>query len=180
MKSKFAVVALVALLVLVSAVPALAVDGAGTINITGGPLAVTPQAVTFVAKQLNGTLLSTTGDTDPWTAVDPTGTGAGWHLTIIASDFTAEGGKVIPAEGLMMQLLDSNIAKVEATSSDVPESDMTAFTAIDTVQTFATAEADEGMGTYSLDPSFTLAIPANTKIGSYSATLTVQIVSAPS
>lgn len=180
MKIKVLSLVLVAMLMLMTAMPALADDDTtGTITIGGGDLSIVPQAIHFDVKTLNGTLLSSDGTTDEWVATDPTGTGAGWHLTVVATDFTAAGGKVIPAEGLQMQLLDSAIAKADPTSSDVPASTLTTFTAIDTVRTFATAAAEAGMGSYNMMPTFKLAIPANTKIGDYTSTVTVQIVAAP-
>jgi hypothetical protein len=67
----------------------------GSITITGTALGVTNTSFPFPAASLHGsdqtkefTDFSTgTGGPGVWTAVDPTGTGLGWHLQIQATDF---------------------------------------------------------------------------------------------
>ena len=77
----FAVVALLA----VTAVVASAESS--TVTVTGGSLAESITAPSLTDVTLDGDDQTTTDTTNSWTAEDPTGTGAGWHLTIAASDF---------------------------------------------------------------------------------------------
>jgi len=62
-----------------------------TVTVTGGTIAESIADVPLTAVELTGADL-TTGNSgaNAWTAEDPTGTGAGWHLTITSTDFTSE------------------------------------------------------------------------------------------
>ena len=62
----------------------------GTVTVNGGSLAETISDVTLPAVTLDGTDQTTTDTSNAWTAEDPTGTGAGWNLTITATDFTSD------------------------------------------------------------------------------------------
>ena len=69
---------------------AVASAESGTVTVSGGTLAETITAVSLPGVTLNGTDQTTTDTTNAWTAEDDTGTGAGWHLTIAATDFTTD------------------------------------------------------------------------------------------
>jgi hypothetical protein len=128
---------------------------------------------------LDGSDQTTNGTTDSaWVAKDPTGTGAGWHVTISSTDFTSVGGKTIGVALMDMQLLDESI--VIADGNTKPTSSMTSMTTLsDTPQTLASAAVDAGMGAYDLTPTFQLLVPAETYAGAYTATFTVSILSSP-
>ena len=77
------------LALLAGAAVASAESGTVTVN-GGGTLAETITAVSLPGVTLDGTDQTTTDTTNAWTAEDGTGTGAGWHLTIAATDFTTD------------------------------------------------------------------------------------------
>ncbi len=77
----FAAVALLAVTAMVASAES------GTVTVSGGALAETITDVTLPGVTLDGTDQTTTDTSNAWTAEDATGTGAGWHLTIAASDF---------------------------------------------------------------------------------------------
>lgn len=60
----------------------------GSVTVTGGTLELTAENIGFAGVSLDGDDQTPAGTTAAWTATDPTGTGAGWNLTIISTDFT--------------------------------------------------------------------------------------------
>ncbi len=62
----------------------------GSAPVTGGALSVTPANITFAGTTLTGADLTTASTSNAWAAKDPTGTGAGWHLTINSTNFTTD------------------------------------------------------------------------------------------
>jgi hypothetical protein len=73
---------------------AVASAESGTVIVSGGTLAETITAVSLAGVTLDGTDQTTTDTTNAWTAEDATGTGAGWHLTIAATDFASTSDNV--------------------------------------------------------------------------------------
>ena len=62
-----------------------------TVTVSGGSLAESIANVPLTGVTLDGTDKTTTNtSSNSWTAEDPTGTGAGWHLTIASTDFTSD------------------------------------------------------------------------------------------
>ena len=78
------------LLALVLGISGVVYAESGTVAITGGTLSVTPLNVTLSGLTLDGSDKTTTSTSNAWKAKDPTGTGAGWRLTIAATDFTTD------------------------------------------------------------------------------------------
>jgi len=149
-----------------------------TIVISGSPLSVTTQPVTCTSATLSGTATTVSCTTSAWTFKDPTGTGAGSHLNISASDFTNAGGKTISVSGFRLSLANAAVVTVDGNTK--PASSMTGATSLSTsAQTLISAATNTGMGTYTLTPSFTLDIPADTYAGTYTATVTVTAVAGP-
>ena len=62
----------------------------GTVAVTGGTLSVSAANVSLSGVTLDGPDKTATSVSNAWTATDPTGTGAGWHLTIASTDFTTD------------------------------------------------------------------------------------------
>ena len=156
----------------------LADTTSGSITVTGGSLSLTPAAVTMNAVALDGTDHNNVpGTTSAWTAEDPTGTGSGWHGTIVASNFSDGSGHSIAKSGFDIQLLDENI--VLNSGNTKPTSQVTSFTNFGSEITFVSAAAGTGMGNYSLTPTFRLDVPAETHAGGYSCTITTTITSGP-
>jgi hypothetical protein len=180
------IVALLVVAGLLAAMAATVYAETATVTINAGSLSVTPANVTLSAVTLDGTDKTSTSPytSNAWTAEDARGTGAGWHLTIDATDFT-DGGKTINISAadqeFKIQLLDTNIAVVSGNAK--PTSSVTSLTAIPEAPaaalTFASAALNEGMGSYTLGPNFELEVPAETLAGNYSSTITVTAVTAP-
>lgn len=161
-----------------------------TVTITGTPLQVNTSSFSFLQVYLNGRA-QTAVSAGPitWEAVDPTGTGNGWHVTISSTDFTTGGdpNRTIDISKqysqFKIQLLDDDVTVVDGNTK--PVSHVTAMTAIPkTVEPpsgyrFLSAGLNAGMGTYEFSPTFELDLPADVYAGTYTATVTVTIVSGP-
>jgi hypothetical protein len=166
------------MLLLGSVVPAFA---QGEVTVTGGTLSVTPAAITINSVTLTGLAQNNVaGTTTAWTAKDPTGTGAGWRVTVEATDFEKSGDatKTIEVEGFELTLLDTAVTLVDGNTK--PTSSFATAKALGAAQTLVTAAAGTGMGTYTILPTFTLDVPADTYAGTYVSTVTLDIVSGPS
>ena len=122
------------------------------------------------------------------TADDSTGSGAGWNVTIVSSDFvwvgTANGGFDIPAANLSLSsaavpvMIAGQVVNVAAaTGPQVPPT--SPLGTLDTPRKTISATAAYGSGTYSQGLGITLAIPAMSRVGVYTGTLTTTITSAP-
>lgn len=83
-------IALFAVLALLLGTTAVVYAETGSSQVDGGALAVSPANITFGTATLTGADLTATSTSNAWTAKDPTGTGAGWHLTITSGDFTTD------------------------------------------------------------------------------------------
>ena len=180
------IVALLAVIGLLTATAAVVYAETATVTITAGTLSVTKANVTLSGVVLDGTDQAATSasGSNSWAAEDARGTGVGWHLTIDATDFT-DAGKTINISAadqeFKIQLLDGNIAVVAGNTK--PTSSVTSLMAIPeapaSALTFASAGLNQGMGSYTLNPNFELEVPAATLAGNYSSTITVSAVSGP-
>jgi len=156
-----------------------------TIDITGGSLSVTTAAIVLSNVALTGidTTASSAATANTWTAVDPTGSGDGWNLTIESTDFVAGLHSIdISADdkNFTIQLLQDDVDVVNGNAA--PVSQATAPMIIPDAggpSKFLIAATTTGMGTYTLNPSFVLEVPAETYAGEYSATVTVTINAGP-
>jgi len=166
--------------------PALADEGTASISIEGGQLSVLPEPVIFEDVTLNGLDQTTNGESaDKWVAIDPTGTGGGWHVTISTTDFVnitpGFEGKTIDLSqgtGLRMAIPQDNIAAVYGNA--VPSTLIEDFTSVTSeARTILSAAENEGMGEYEFEPLFDLFVPAETYKGTYEATFTVTITAGP-
>lgn len=182
-------IALVVVLALMLAIPAVIYAATGTVTVTGGTLSVTPANVTLSGVTLDGTDKTATSayTSNAWTAQDSRGTGVGWNVTISSTDFTSPSTPArtidISAEDqqFKIQLLDANISVIAGNTK--PTSSVTSLTAIDntTPLKIVSAAVDAGMGEYNIPPAFELEVPAETYVGTgtYTATITVTAVTAP-
>ena len=180
------IVALLVVTGLLATTAAVVYGETATVTVTAGSLSVDANDVSLSAVVLDGsdkTATSASGS-NSWAAEDARGTGAGWHLTIVATDFT-DAAKTINISAadqeFKIQLLDTNIAVVSGNAQ--PTSSVITLAAIPEVPasalTFASAALNEGMGSYTLSPNFELEVPAETLVGNYSSTITVTAVSGP-
>lgn len=177
MKKQFVVLAVTLLMVFASIVPALTAEGA--LVLEGGNLTVTPASITFAAFTLDGTdHYNVVGTTAAWNATDATGSGLGWHVTIVATVPTNAGSKTIATAGFEMELLDTAITFTDGNTKPISSFNTAKALGIE-AQTLVSAAIGEGMGSYTLAPTFTLDVPAETYAGTYNNTVFVQNVSAP-
>ncbi|MCP4142186.1 MAG: hypothetical protein GY755_18230 [Chloroflexi bacterium] len=185
MKKKVLAFTLVLILLAVSAVAVAAETG--TVTITGGTLSVTAADVTLSGVTLDGTDKTSTSASgaNSWSASDARGTGAGWNLTIGATDFSDGAGKTIDIaqadSEFKIQLLDANVTVTAGNTK--PVSSVTTLSPIPDTGSlkFLSAATDTGMGTYAIAPNFELEVPAETYVGSgtYTSTITVTAATGP-
>lgn len=166
--------------------PALAADTV-TLAITGSGLTASIGDVTLTSTAYQNAAHNVTG-TMTLTADDSTGTGAGWNVTVQSSAFvwvgTANGGIDIPATRFALTsaaaptLIAGQIVGVAAaTGPQVPPT--SPLGTLDTPRKTLSATAAYGSGTYSQALGVTLTIPAMSRVGTYTGTITTTITSAP-
>jgi hypothetical protein len=174
------------LLVAALAGPAFAADTI-TQAITGSGLTASVGDVTLTSVAYQNAAHAVVG-TMVLTADDSTGSGAGWNVTIVSSDFvwvgTANGGFDIPAANLSLSsaavpvMIAGQVVNVAAaTGPQVPPT--SPLGTLDTPRKTISATAAYGSGTYTQGLGITLAIPAMSRVGVYTGTLTTTITSAP-
>ncbi|HEX5825640.1 MAG TPA: hypothetical protein VFY18_14370 [Candidatus Limnocylindrales bacterium] len=175
-----------ALLVATVAGPALA---ANTVvqAITGSGLTASVADLTLASVAYQNAAHDVTG-TMVLTVDDSTDSGAGWNVTILSSAFvwvgTANGGTDIPASDFALSaaavptmIAGQSVGVAAATGPQVPP--LSPIGTLDTARKTISATAAYGQGTYSQDLGVTLTIPAMSRVGTYTATLTTTITSAP-
>lgn len=117
------------------------------------------------------------------TVDDQTGTGAGWKVTVLASDFAYSGansGTAIPAANLA--LTSSGTPAVTAGQAVDPTGGPNAVTlsgTFDAALKVINATAGFGQGTYQQVLGVNLTVPAQSRVGTYTGTLTVTVTSGP-
>ena len=175
-----------ALLLATVAGPVLGVDTI-TQNITGSGLTASVADLSLVDAAYQNTAHAVTG-TMVLTADDSTGSGAGWNVTILSSDFDwvgiAAGGQDIPAAALALTsaaapvMVSGQVVGVAAaTGPQVPP--VSPFGSLAVARKVLVATAAYGSGSYTQALGVTLTIPAMSRVGSYTGTLTTTITSAP-
>jgi hypothetical protein len=175
-----------ALLVAGLAGPAAAVDTV-VLAITGSGLVASVADVTLTSVAYRNAAHDVTGSM-VLTVDDSTGSAAGWNVTIETSDFvwvgTANGGIDIPAAQFALTtasgptfIAGQAIGVAAATGPQVPPT--SPMGALDTPRKTLVATAAYGSGTYSQALGVTLSIPAMSRVGVYTGTLTTTITSAP-
>lgn len=156
-------------------------------EITGSGLTASLSDLVLTDAAYQNTAHAVTG-TMVLTAEDNTGSGAGWNVTVMASDLvwvgTANGGADIPAAALALTaaaapvlVAGQAIGVAAATGPQVPPT--SPLGSLDTPRKVLSATAAYGAGTYTQDLEVTLTIPAMSRVGTYTGTLTTTITSAP-
>ena len=157
-------------------------NDASTLNasVNAGPLkfAPAPQDVTFAAIEITGEPTSTTGTMDQFAIIDARGNGAGYHLTLQATQFATQDGKILPLNSLTVDGL--SIASGTGVTSPAPTATGAAVIDNATGVVVLTAADDQGLGKFNVAPAtMTLAIPASVEAGQYSSTMTASLVTGP-
>ena len=118
-------------------------------------------------------------------ADDSTGSGAGWNVTILSSAFVysgANGGTNIPAANFSITsaAAPSATAGQAVDATDGPKIPGTSpVGTLDSARKTVQANAAFGQGTYTQALGVSLAIPALSRAGTYTGTLTTTISAAP-
>ena len=155
--------------------------------ITGSGLTASVADLTLTSVAYQNAAHAVTGSM-VLTADDSTGSGAGWNVTIQSSDFvwvgTANGGIDIPAANFALSsaaaptmISGQAVGVAAATGPQVPPT--SPLGTLDTARKTLSATAAYGAGTYSQALGVTLTIPAMSRVGVYTGTLTTTITSAP-
>lgn len=154
----------------VGASPAMADTTTSTVS--GGSLSVTTSAPTLSGVTLDGSNTQTATGTAPsaWTVTDSRGTGAPWTVSVSATDFTSAAGTVeTTARTITAGHLTITPGTVTAGSGADPATNITApALAVSTSSQALVSAAGPDKGTYTLTPTFSLAIPANAYRSNYS------------
>jgi hypothetical protein len=175
-----------AILVAAMAGPALAANEV-TQAITGSGLTASVADLTLPSVAYQNGAHAVTG-TMILTADDSTGSGAGWNVTIQSSAFvwvgTANGGIDIPAVKFALTsaaaptlVAGQPIGAALSTGPQVPPTSPVGT--LDSPRKTLVATAAYGAGTYTQSLGVTLTIPAQSRVGVYTGTLTTTITSAP-
>jgi hypothetical protein len=175
-----------ALLVATVAAPGFAADTI-TQAITGSGLTASVADVTLTSVAYQNTAHNVTG-TMVLTADDSTGTSLGWNVTILVSDFmwvgTANGGIDIPAANFALTsaaaptlVAGQVVTATAATGPQVPPT--SPLGSLSSARKTLSATAGYGAGTYTQSLGVTLTIPAQSRVGVYTGTLTTTITAAP-
>ena len=157
----------------------LAITGSG-LTASVADLALTSVAYQNAAHDVTGTMVLT--------ADDSTGSGAGWNVTIQSSAFvwvgTANGGIDLPAANFALtsaaapaMIAGQAVGVAASTGPQVPPT--SPLGTLDTARKTLVATAAYGAGTYTQALGVTLTIPAMSRVGTYTGTLTTTITSAP-
>ena len=117
------------------------------------------------------------------TADDSTGSGLGWNVTVLSSNFVysgSNGGTAIPAANfsLTSAATPAITAGQAVDGEDGPKAVTTSGT-LDEARKVINANAGFGLGTYTQDLGVSLSIPAQARAGTYTGTMTVTINSGP-
>lgn len=183
---------LAATMALSAVMPTLA---APDLTITAAPLGF---GVAPVVNAATGVTLDGTNKTSTYTinldVNDPTGTGAGWNVTMTSTTFVGPATGSAPNAGKSLSATASTIAaRAEVTCSTsttcTPATDVAAVVAYPyavpaavaapTATKMTSTAAGTGLGRMTFSPSVNIAIPANTYAGTYTSTVTLALVSAP-
>jgi hypothetical protein len=167
------------LLAAMSGAPAHA--AAGDLVVTAGTLDFDPTgSPTFSAfgpVTLNGTPQLTSANITPFTVVDATGSGAGWHVLLTVPNLV-NGGDTIAATNITMSAPVVQGAAGSSTTGLV-ESAVTGVGLAAGV-TIVSAPLTDGEGTYLISPRILkVTVPDTAQVGTYTSLAVVTVVTAP-
>ncbi len=162
------------------AVAAFAPGAGADVTLSGGTLdfdpAGAPTIANFAPVTLNGTPQLTSLTVDPFTIVDATGSGAGWHVLLTVADLV-NGGDTIAA---------SNVSMSAPVVAGAGASSLTGVTGNASAGGFASGEkivvatATNVMGTDLISPRILkLTVPVTAQVGTYTSSATIAVVSGP-
>jgi len=173
----------------------------GSLGVTGSTLTLTSPASLTWSETLNGldqSIVDTTASDQQYTVNDATGTGAGWHVTMSATTFTTGSHALantgtLSANGSATSISGATAPTATCSATCTLPTDTTTYpVAITTAATSPTAatiydtSAASGLGqvviggSTALNPvGWWLQIPASVYSGSYTSTVTLEVISGP-
>jgi hypothetical protein len=165
---------------------ALAAGNTTSINLTGGTLSfsTTPSASDFATTALTGAQQTINTNLASWGVDDATGSGAGWHVTMEASQFSGTGGITLPTGSLA---LTTPVVTPAGINLAVPPLAQGATFTLDngSAVTVVDALAGTGQGAWTMTQSnlaggdLALTVPADAAAGTYTSDLTFTLASGP-
>ena len=177
MRQRIFIISIVAAVALVASTAALA----GTLTATA---TVTGTAGVSLNLPSNPSISSTLDGTDQTASyspvlglVDARGTGAGWNLTISATNFSDGSGHTL-APGTVTgaaQACHSGSSCTAATSSGITYP----LTITGTAAKFFNAALNTGLGKVDVTPTIQVSIPGNAYAGTYTSTVTLAAATGP-
>lgn len=149
----------------------------GTRSASIADLTLTPVAYSHTAQTSTGTMTLT--------ADDSTGSGLGWNVTVLSSAFAYTGanlGTAIPAANFSLTsaaapVMTAGQAVDVVGGPKVPV--VSPVGTLDSARKTVQANVFFGQGTYTQALGVSLSIPAQSRAGTYTGTLTVTIAAAP-
>ncbi|TFD47336.1 hypothetical protein E3T55_15260 [Cryobacterium frigoriphilum] len=167
------IIATTGILFFAALTPANAVDSTDTIDstVSAGNLSATataPDAMTGVT--LDGINAKTsTGTASAWNITNARGSNAAWSLTASATDFTSAAGTIdLTARTLPVGNLTITPGTVTAGAGSDTAPTTSAVVMSGTAQSLVSSST-LGKGSFSLAPTFSLAVPANSYRSNFSA-----------
>jgi hypothetical protein len=178
----------------------------GSADLTGGILSATVPSSLAWAATLTGVaqnVVDTTAGDQGYTVDDATGSGAGWHVTVSATTFSATGGATLPDTGTFSTTgsATSSTATTAPTQActggtgdcTLPNNAATTYpvaittaAATPTAQTVYQAAAATGVGSVDIGGStatnpvgWWIHVPGTAVPGTYTSTITINIISGP-
>ncbi len=169
-----------------SAIAAFADSTTGaTVAVNAGTLTeLGPASVSAAPVTLSGSDQTTTYSLG-LTTTDARGGGAGWNLTITSTTFISGTHSLSTSASSINVAPTVSCISGTSTSCTNPTNGVTyplgvpAAATAPTAVKFFNAAANTGMGSFTITPTVTISIPANTFTGSYTSTVSVAVVSGP-
>ena len=147
------------------------------VQVNGAPLnLVIPGGdVSLTAVDLDGTDQNTTGALGAFRVVDPRGSGTGWYLTMVSTNFeeTTDPTKVIPSGAGGFAVTNANLSAISGNGGGVASTGDLAPATL----TVLDSASPNGRGINETNPDLEQQIPADTYIGTYSATVPATLLS---
>lgn len=175
-----------AALVTIGAAPAAFAADTVTQVVNGGTRTASVANLTMAAVTYSHSAQSNPG-TMTLTADDSSGTGLGWNVTVVSSAFVysgTNGGTNIPAANLSLtsaaaptMTAGQAVDPLGVGGPKVPL--VSPVGTLDSARKTVQANANFGQGTYTQGLGVSLSIPAQSRAGTYTGTLTTTIAAAP-
>ena len=176
MRQRIIIIIGITALALVATSAALAATLTATATVSTGSLSLTHAATASLSSTLDGTDQTVTYS-PVLSVVDSRGTGAGWNLTVSATNFSDGSGHTL-APGTITgatAVCKAGNSCTAATSSGITYP----LTVNGTAAKLFNAALNTGLGKIDVTPTFAVSVPGNAYAGTYTSTVTLASVSGP-